>query len=398
LLIDMLSVREAIEGLLAQARLLAEAQATPLGESLGRVLAEDLVAGIDVPPADNSAMDGYALRQADWPGAEVSLPVSQRIPAGIRPAPLAPGSAARIFTGAEVPAGADTVVMQEQCRALENAVIVECQPGPGDHIRRRGQDIERGQRVLTAGRRLQPQALGLIASLGLAEVQAYRPLRVAVVSNGSELVEAGHPVAPGQIYNSNRYMLAGLIRGWGFECRDYGIAPDQPSAISDLLQRAAAECDVIVSSGGVSVGEEDHVKNVVAELGGIDLWKVAIKPGKPFAFGRVGKTPFIGLPGNPSSVLVTALIIARPYLLACQGCGNPTVSPVRLPARFAARGSPRQTYLRARSGTLGVECHPRQSSGVLMSAVWGDGLVVQSPGQDIAEGDLVDFLPYALLT
>jgi molybdopterin molybdotransferase len=394
----MLSVEQAVAELLAHSRLLAKPEPTRLAGSLGRVLAQEVVAGIDVPPADNSAMDGYAFRHADWPADAGALTISQRIPAGIRPPSLGPGTAARIFTGAEVPAGADTVVMQEHCREQEDQLLIEQLPQPGANIRRQGQDIRAGQSVLAPGRRLDAQAMGLVASLGIAELETYRPLRIAVISNGSELVEPGHDVAPGQIYNSNRYMLAGLVRGWGFELCDFGIAPDDPSAIRDLLLSAAAETDVILSSGGVSVGEEDHIKDVVESLGGIGLWKVSIKPGKPFAFGRVGDTPFIGLPGNPSSVLVTALIIARPFLLACQGHSETVMSAQRKQSLFAARGGPRQTYLRAKSVGNGVECHPRQSSGVLMSAVWGDGLVVQSPGQDIAKGDWVDFIPYALLT
>jgi molybdopterin molybdotransferase len=394
----MFSVDHAIAELLAQARPLAEPQPTALGDALGRILAEDVRAAIDVPPADNSAMDGYAFRHGDWPGEGQSLPVSQRIPAGIDPEPLMPGTAARIFTGAHVPPGADTVVMQEHCQAGEGDVVIQKCPVPGANIRPRAQDIAAGDVVLKAGTRLNAQALGLLASIGIAEVGARRPLRVAVLSNGSELVEPGRPVEPGQIYNSNRYLLAGLMQGWGFELVDCGIATDQPEDIRDVLQQAAGETDVIVSSGGVSVGEEDHIKNVVAELGAIDLWKVAIKPGKPFAFGRVGDTPFLGLPGNPSSVLVTALIVARPYLFACQGDASGPVDPIRKTAKFDVAGCPRQTYLRARSVGDGVECHPRQSSGVLMSAVWGDGLVVQPPNRDIKAGDEVAFLPYALLT
>lgn len=395
----MLSVEQAVARLREQARLLTGLRSTPLADALGRVLARDITASIDVPPADNSAMDGYALRHADWPGPSQSLPLSQRIPAGIRPPTLEQGTAARIFTGAEVPPGADTVVMQEHCRPGDSdSVFIERCPEPGANIRRLGQDIRAGQTVLEAGRRLDAQALGLVASLGMAELDAYRPLRVAVISNGSELVEPGQPVQPGQIYNSNRYMLAGLVQGWGFELCDYGIAPDDAGAIRQLFRRAADETDVVVSSGGVSVGEEDHIKSVVEELGGIDLWKVAIKPGKPFAFGRIGDTPFLGLPGNPSSVLVTCLVIARPFLFACQGRANAEPRGFSGPALFDARGGPRQTYLRARSTAHGIECHPRQSSGVLMSAIWGDGLVVQAPGEHIAQGDTVRFIPYAMFT
>ncbi len=251
--------------------------------------------------------------------------------------------------------------------------------------------------MLSAGTRLTPQALGLIASLGIAVFETYRPLRVAIVSNGSELVEPGAKARAGQIFNSNRYMLEGLARAWDFMPLDFGIVPDDPAAIRQLLLQAASEADVIISSGGVSVGEEDHIKEVVAALGGIDLWKIAIKPGKPFAFGHVGETPFLGLPGNPSSVLVTCLVVARPFLFACQGNRESEVQPETRKAMFSHRGSLRQEYLRARTVGDGVECYPRQSSGILLSTVWGDGLVVQPPGEDIREGDPVAFIPYALL-
>jgi molybdopterin molybdotransferase len=393
----MISVDDAIAAICRDSRLLADPVGSDLHSGLGRVLAADVVAPIDVPPADNSAMDGFALRRDDWPGGDQPLPLSQRIAAGSAPAGLRPGTAARIFTGAEVPPGADTVVMQESCDYDDDQVVIRECPQRGANIRPRAQDIEAGQTVLGAGARLTPQALGLIASLGIAEFETYRPLRVAIVSNGSELVEPGGTAGPGQIFNSNRYMLEGLVRAWGFVPVDLGIAPDDPAEIRQLLLRAASEADVIISSGGVSVGEEDHIKEVVAALGGIDLWKIAIKPGKPFAFGHVGETPFLGLPGNPSSVLVTCLVIARPFLFACQGIAAAGVIPETRKALFDHRGSPRQEYLRARTVGDGVECFPRQSSGILLSTVWGDGLVVQPAGKDIREGDPVAFIPYALL-
>lgn len=393
----MHSVSEAIAELRRESRLLLEQLDCRLDEAHGRVLAADVVAGIDVPPADNSAMDGYALRHADWPGANEAIELSQRIPAGIRPGALEPGTAARIFTGAEIPPGADTVVMQEDCDETPDGVVIRQLPTQGAHIRRRAQDVAVGQVVLKTGDRLRAQDIGLVASLGIPSARVYRRLKVAVLSNGSELVEPGQTVQPGQIYNSNRYLMNGLLEAWGFEVLDMGIAPDDPGVITSMLEQAAGEADVIISSGGVSVGEEDHIKNVVASLGGIDLWKVSIKPGKPFAFGNVHGTPFLGLPGNPSSVMVTCLVIARPYLFNCQGIADPEVVPMSRPALFERRETSRTEYLRVKSTREGLECYPQQSSGVLLSTVWGDGLAIQPEGRAVNPGDELDYLPYALL-
>jgi molybdopterin molybdotransferase len=392
----MLSVNDAIATLLREARPLVGRERIGLLDGLGRTLAEDVVAAIDVPPGDNSAMDGYALRHADWRGADTALQLSQRVTAGSAPDPLQPGTAARIFTGAEIPAGADTVVMQENCEGEDAGVRILQLPAAGANIRRRGQDITAGQRVLTAGRRLRSQDLGLAASLGFAKISAYRRLKVAVLSTGDELVEPGETAGPGQIYNSNRFTMTGQLAAWGFDVVDLGIARDRPEAVREKMLRAAEESDVIVTSGGVSVGEEDHVKNVVASLGSLDLWRIAVKPGKPFAFGRVLDKPFIGLPGNPVSVFVTLLVVARPYLFACQGIAATRQQPLAAKSRFARKGTTREDYLRVRSTPGGLELFPNQSSGVLFSTCWGDGLVRQAAGKDIDEGDLVDYLPFAV--
>ncbi len=322
--------------------------------------------------------------------------ISQRITAGKAPEPLVKGSAARIFTGAETPRGADIVVMQEKTRTDGEQVWFEAIREPGGNIRPKGQDISAGSTVLETGHRLRAQDLGLIASLGIAEVDVRRRLKVAIISTGEELVEPGRPLEAGQIYNSNRYMLQALIDQWGLEAVDYGITADDPAVIRDVMATASRETDVIMTTGGVSVGEEDHVKAVVESLGSIDLWRVAIKPGKPFAFGDVLGTPFLGLPGNPVSALVTALIIARPFLFESQGIKQSGIVPLRQKALFDKKGSFRQEYLRVRMTADGVEMFEKQSSGVLMSTSWGDALAVQSPNLDIRAGDDVDVIPYVL--
>jgi molybdopterin molybdotransferase len=391
----MISVEQALQQLRGESRVLVDDRVVGLDGALGCVLARDIVSGIDVPPADNSAMDGYALRWKDWCGPEIALDISQRITAGSPPEPHKPGTAARIFTGAEIPEGADLVVMQERCRTDGQSVLIESVPEIGGNIRPRGQDIRQGATVLKTGHRLRSQDLGLIASLGIAEVGVKRRLRVAIISTGEELVEPGDVAGPGQIYNSNRHMLRAMLDNWGFDVVDMGVARDDPDVIAKVMTQASLEADVIITTGGVSVGEEDHVKAVVDALGHIDLWRVAIKPGKPFAFGDVLGTPFLGLPGNPVSTFVTALVIARPFLFDAQGVSRHEITPVRQVALFDKKGSPRQEYLRARSKPDGVEIFPQQSSGVLFSTCWGDGLVAQKPGEDIHNGDYVDVIPYA---
>lgn len=393
---SMISVADALERLRGGSRVLVGSETVSLRESLGRVLAADIVSEINVPPADNSAMDGYALRRKDWRGPTHALHISQRITAGKPPLPLTKGTVARIFTGAEIPAGADLVVMQERCSAQDQSVLIEAVGDTGANIRPKAQDISRGATVLSAGHRLRAQDLGLIASLGIARVSVRKRLKVAIISTGEELVEPGQEIGPGQIYNSNRYMLEGLLDSWGFEIVDFGITADNPEVIRDAMAEASEKADAIITTGGVSVGEEDHVKAVVESLGHIDLWRVAIKPGKPFAFGDVLGTPFLGLPGNPVSAFVTALAIARPFLLDCQGVTHADIVPLRQVALFDKKGSARQEYLRVRSGPEGVEVFAQQSSGVLYSTSWGDAMVVQKAGEDICRGQHVDVIPYVL--
>ena len=390
----LMPVAEAIEQLRAAASTACAVESVPLAAALDRVLGESVVSAVHVPPADNSAMDGYALRHADWPGPEQAMPVALRIAAGSVPGTLPPGTAARIFTGAELPAGADTVVMQEHTRGGDGTVVLEQLPASGGNVRPQGQDIAAGQEVLAPGVLLRPQELGLLASIGLSSVPVRRRLRVAIISNGDELIEPGEALAPGQIYNSNRYLLQGLMARWGFEVLDHGIASDDPARIEQVFAAAAATADVLISTGGVSVGEEDHVKGVVERLGELALWKIAMKPGKPLAFGRVADTPFIGLPGNPASALVTALVIARPFLFDLQGRSGALVEPLPMPAAFRKAGSPRQEYLRVRREDGQLQRYHNQSSGVLLSACWGDGLAVQAPGQQVEPGEPLGWLPY----
>ncbi|MBB5188785.1 molybdopterin molybdotransferase [Zhongshania antarctica] len=367
-----------------------------LAQAQGAILAADVCAQIDVPPLDNSAMDGYALRLSDL-SAGAPLRISQRIPAGANPCALQAGTAARIFTGASIPAGADTVVAQEDCELVGDTLAVNIAPRLGQHIRPRGQDIAEGQRILLKGHRLLAADLGLLASLGVGSVQVGCRLRVALMSTGDELREPGEMLAAGQIYNSNRPMLAALIASLGAEVIDLGIVADTPQATRDALARAAATADVVISSGGVSVGEEDHVKAQVEALGSLNLWKLAIKPGKPLAYGRVAEVPFFGLPGNPVSGFVTFCLLVRPYLLKMQGATQLQSPQWAARALFDwPRAGTRQEYLRARvtPGDAGmeVEIHPQQSSGALSSVSWCNALAVIPIGKTLSRGDSVDVI------
>jgi molybdopterin molybdotransferase len=399
----MLSFEQALAKLLAAARPVEEIRSLPLTAAAGRVLAVAQQSTVASPPLDNSAMDGYAVRVADISAAGVCLPVSQRIPAGSIGSTLQPGSAARIFTGAPVPPGADAVVMQELCEHSEQGVVVNHLPRVGENIRRAGEDIAIGAEILPAGIKLRPQDIALAASAGLPELPVYRRLRVGVFFTGDELVQPGEPLPPGGIYNSNRYALRALLEGLGCEVRDLGTVPDTLAATREALRKAAADNDLIVTSGGVSVGEEDHVKPAVEAEGQLDMWKIAIKPGKPLAFGEVrrdgGKAWFIGLPGNPVSAIVTFLVMVRPFVLSLQGVADVTPRSFALRADFAwLRPDARAEFLRGRMNAAGgVELYPNQGAGVVTSLCWGDGLVLNPPGLAINQGDVVRFVPFSEL-
>jgi molybdopterin molybdotransferase len=393
----MLSVDEARARLLAAARPLDAPETIAADLALGRVLAAPLVATVMVPPLDNSAMDGYALRQADWTEGR-RLAVSQRIPAGQVGQPLKPGEAARIFTGAPVPEGADAVVMQEDCEAGDGDVLVRRAPRPGDNIRRAGEDIRVGQTVLQAGERLTPARLGVAASVGATELTVFRRPRVAVFFTGDELVMPGQPLAPGRIYNSNRASLRALLGQLGCELIDLGQVPDQLDATIGVLRQAASQADVVVTSGGVSVGEEDHIKAALERLGQIEMWKVAMKPGKPLVYGRVGSADFLGLPGNPVSAFVVFCLFARPFLLARMGAASAPVEGFSVPAAFEwPKPGKRREFLRARFEAGQATLYPNQSSGVLTSLAWADGLVDIAAGRTVKPGDPVRFLPLSEL-
>ena len=411
----------------ALAELLAAAVPLPGVETVstfdadGRVLAQHLIASLDVPAHDNSGMDGYALRSSDWASPTTELTVNQRIPAGCSGTALAAMSAARIFTGAPVPPGADAVVMQEDCTATagessgqsgeSGTVRVQVAPLPGQWIRRKGEDVASGAVVLQAGDRLSPAGLGMAASIGFAALKVAPRVRVALFSTGDELVMPGDvapaDMKPGAIYNSNRFFLRALLLRLGCTVTDLGIVPDNRAATVAALQNASAAHDLILTSGGVSVGEEDHIKPAVQALGTLDLWQIAMKPGKPFAYGTVGRsgpasvsspsagaTHFIGLPGNPVSSFVTFLLLVRPFILKLQGATCLAPQSIAVPANFDwPRPDKRREFLRVRHNPAGgLDLFANQSSGVLTSAVWGDGLVDLPAGHTVARGDMVRFI------
>lgn len=390
---------EALERILATAVADPEREQVSLTAALDRYCAEAVHADIAVPPADNSAMDGYAVSSGDVPG---TLLVSQRAPAGSVPVPLAAGTAARIFTGAEIPAGADAVILQEDATVESDRVSLPAARS-GQHIRRRGDDIQPGDQLVARGQRLRPQDIGLLASVGIDSVWVFAPLSVAVLTTGDELREPGSgELAQGQIFNSNRLSLAAQIRSLGMNVVDMGNLPDDPGKIGEALERAAKAADCIVTAGGVSVGEEDHVRGQIEERGVLDVWKLAIKPGKPLAFGRVCGTPIFGLPGNPVSAFVTFALVAKPWLIGRQG-GSVAPSP-RFPVKagFALpRPGTREEFLRVKLSGSGEAMRANltgsQSSAVLTSLSEADAVAVIAPGKTVAEGDWLEVIPLAAL-
>jgi molybdopterin molybdotransferase len=403
----LLSLDEALAQLLANVSPLGRTESVSIFDADGRVLSDDVVSELQVPSFDNSAMDGYAVRASDISEAGAVLQVTQRIPAGTDLSgtkPLEALSAARIFTGAPIPQGADAVVMQEDCEVVnecDGGVRINTVPAKAQHIRRAGEDVRKGATILASGTRLSPAELGLAASVGMANLKVAARPRVALFSTGDELVMPGDVVPvdmkAGSIYNSNRFFLRALLIRMGCEVTDLGIVPDDRTATAQALSRAALEHDLILTSGGVSVGEEDHIKPAVQELGELNLWQIAMKPGKPFAFGHVNKTYFIGLPGNPVSSFATFLLLVRPLLLQLQGTTSVVFQPVSLRADFDwPKADKRREFLRVRRNRSGgLDLFPNQSSGVLTSAVWGDGLVDNAAGQTIKCGDLVSYLSFA---
>ena len=400
----MLSVDEALAFLLAGAKPVADIEQVATLAASGRVLAQAQHSTFNVPSLDNTSMDGYAVHSSDCASGEVRLPVSQRIAAGSMPQALARGTAARIFTGAPIPPGADAVVMQEHCTQDGDAVLIKHRPEPGEWVRRIGEDILAGSEILQAGKKLRPQDTGLAASVGIAALPLFRRLKVAVFFTGDELVMPGEPLPPGRIYNSNRFTLNGLLQQFGCEVADYGIVPDKLDATRKVLREAAADNDLIVTSGGVSVGEEDHIKPAVEAEGKLNMWKIAVKPGKPLAFGEVEagvgrKAHFIGLPGNPVSSFVTFLVFVRPFILRCQGADQVEPLSYVLRADFDwLQPDSRREFLRVKlNAGCGLELYPNQSSAVLTSAAWADGLIDNPARQAIRRGDMVKFLPFSEL-
>jgi molybdopterin molybdotransferase len=391
----LLSVDEALARLLAEAKPVDGVEEVPALEATGRILARAQRSTMDVPPMDNSAMDGYAISTKD----SLKLKIGQRIMAGAVGKPLQPGTAARIFTGAPIPQGADAVVMQEHTSTEGDFVVLKKKPEPGEWIRLTGSDVKKGGEILPAGKRLLPQDTGLAASVGIKTLPVFRKVRLGLFFTGDELVMPGEPLPPGRIYNSNRFTLRGLGEVFGCELRDYGIVPDTLEATREVLRRAAAECDLIVTSGGVSVGDADFVKPAVEAEGKLLMWRIAMKPGRPLAFGSVKNSFFIGLPGNPVSSFVTFLIFVRPFLLRTQGVSQTEPRVVAARADFDwAEPDARREFLRVKWNTQGgLDLYPTQDSAVLTSTAWADGLVDNPAGRAIRKGETVRFLPYSEL-
>ena len=391
---------EALHYLLTKSVTTSQTEKIPVFNALGRVLAEPIISTVNVPPHDNSMMDGYALHSFDLEH-NVNFEISQRIPAGSNPSSLKTGTAARIFTGAPIPEGANLVIMQEETEEQVDGkvkITTNCAT-KGQNIRVTGEDIAQNATILKTGHKLRSQDLGLITSIGFAEVSVYKPLKVATFTTGDELVEPGNPLEDGKIYNANRYVLAGLVPQLGFELIDLGQVEDTLESTIEAMKTAAAQADVVITTGGVSVGEEDHIKPAIEKLGGLDMWKVKMKPGKPLAYGDIEGTPFIGLPGNPVSAFATFNLFARPYLMKMQGANEIKAKPIWLEADFEwLKAGFRREFARARlvnkQQTSVIDIYPNQGSGVLTSTVWADGFVVIPEDTKINKGDKVAFYPF----
>lgn len=396
----MLDFDSARDQLIAAALPIPRTEMVSLTEGLGRTLSSPITSPIDVPGFDNSAMDGYALRIADINKMPDRFPVVQRIAAGQTGKPLGPNEAARIFTGAPVPQGTNVVVPQEHTQAADDHIQLTQQVVTSQHIRRRGEDIEAGAVIIAAGTRLTPAHLALAASVGVSTLNVYARLKVAILFTGDELTEPGQPLAPGAIYNSNRYAISALLEKLGCEVTDLGIVRDSSQATRDALRQASTLADVIVTCGGVSVGEEDHVKAAVQALGELNLWQIAMKPGKPLAYGKVGQSDFIGLPGNPVSAFVTFVLMARPFLLKRMGVTKVDTPSIPAIAGFDwPKPDRRREFLRAgfdrnEQGASVLNIWPNQGSGVMSSVAWADGLVDVPPNTVIKKGDTVRYLSF----
>ena len=400
----LISVDQAIAQLLTHAHAPLQTEALPLSAVLGRVLAHNITSTINVPPFDCSAMDGYAIRSADVQREGARLPLSQRIAAGDTAQPLLPGTAARILTGAPLPMGADCVVIQENCEVTDNDVIINAPGKMGDNIRYAGCHLHTGELVLKTGTPLQPHHLGLAASIGVAQLNVYARIKVALLSTGNELVEPGQPLQGGQIYNSNHYMLKALLERLQCEVVDLGAIADDLALTTETLSRAANECDLIISSGGVSVGEEDHIKQAITTLGRLELWKLSIKPGKPLAFAHIGETPLIGLPGNPVSSFITFCLLARPFILKQQGMSELLPKSISVRADYEQhKAGKRREYLRATlqqraNGLLYATPLLNQDSATLLSLTHADGLLCIPENREIRRGDALEFFSLSSLT
>ncbi len=392
---ELQTLETAILAILASIKPVIQTETLPILEAHNRILAQDLEARVNVPPTDNSAVDGYALNSEQMP-PEHCLPVSQRIPAGRVPETLKAGTAARIFTGASIPRGADCVVMQEQCEREGNKVRIPSNISVGQNIRPKGQDLQVGQTILRKGEVLRPQAIGLAASSGYASLKVFAPLTLAILSTGDELCEPGDVLGEGQIYNSNRYLLQALLNSFGCKVLDLGVIPDKLDATSAALEHAAQNADLILTTGGASVGEEDHVKAAIEAMGSLSLWRLALKPGKPFMFGRINETPVLGLPGNPGAVLVTFSLLARPALLKRMGCRHTKVISERRTLAFSpGSNGKRREFKRVQCQSNGsLILHPNQSSGMLSSACWADGLAVIPEYSELKAGDSVEYYSF----